>query len=78
MQHVTIKSTHFAAWVGHFMLTLWAGAITGGLIGFVISQIDGDVRSFDMGLCAAIGMVVYIVCFIVYVFVRAALGYEDY
>ncbi len=78
MHHVTIKTTHFAVWMGHLMLTIWAGAITGGLIGFVISLIDGDVRSFDVGLCAALGMGTYVVLFLIYVFVRAALGYEDY
>lgn len=78
MQHVTIKSTHFAAWLGHLMLTIWAGSITGGLIGLVISQIDGDLRSFDVGLCAAMGMVAYVIAFLLYVFIRVGLGYEDY
>ena len=78
MQNVTIKSTHFAAWLGHFMLTIWVGAFTGGLIGLAISQIDGDLRSFDVGLCADMGMVVYVIAFLLYVFIRAGLGYEDY
>jgi phosphotransferase system glucose/maltose/N-acetylglucosamine-specific IIC component len=78
MQHVTMKSSHFGAWMMHLMLTMWGGALTGGLVGFVISLIDGDSRSFDVGLCAAMGMIVYIVCFLVYVFVRTALGYSDF
>jgi len=36
------------------------------------------VRSFDVGLCAALGMGAYVVLFLIYVFVRAGLGYEDY
>lgn len=78
MQHVTIKSTHFAAWLGHFMLTIWVCAITGSLIGLVISQIDGDLRSFDVDSCAAIGMVICVVLYLLYIFIRAGLGYENY
>lgn len=78
MQHVTVKSTHFAAWSGHFMFTLWVGVFTGGLIGLVFRQITEDSGSFDIGVCTFLGMVIYIICWLVYMFVRAGLGCEDY
>lgn len=78
MQHVTMKSTHFTAWIGHFMLVIWAGAFTGGLIGLVLRLLVGDTGTYDIGLGAVLGIVLYLVLFIIYIFVRAALGYEEY
>ena len=71
MQHVTVKSTHFAAWIGHFFITEFGGAATGALIGFFLQCLLGDSGDIDIGLCGFIGMGVYCACFLIYVFIRA-------
>lgn len=78
MQHVTVKSTHFAAWMGHFVLTVFGGTATGCLLGLLLQMAMGDSGDVDIGICGLIGTGVYLVGFLIYVFVRAALGYKHY